>query len=85
MGLRVDQNVVDDAACIRVGVTIHRFGGTFVVLAVRERRKTNGAAIAHVVTHGMACTIASLVVYRLCRLGVSNFPEGVVFSWKNGR
>lgn len=22
---------------------------------------------------------------RLCRLGVSSFPEGVVFSWKNGR
>ena len=83
--MRVDQNVVDDAACIRVGVTIHRFGGTFVVLAVRERRKTNGAVIAHVVTHGMACTIAPRGVYRLCRSGVSSLPEADVFSWENGR
>lgn len=45
------------------------------------REKTYGAAIAHVITHSMHHRAQVLYLLRLS--GVSNLPEGDVFSWEN--
>jgi uncharacterized damage-inducible protein DinB len=42
--------------------------------------KSQGAAIAHVLTHGMHHR--AQVLYLLRRLGVKELPEGDVFSWE---
>lgn len=45
------------------------------------RDKSYGAAIAHVITHSMHHR--AQVLYLLRRLGVTDLPEGDVFSWEN--
>jgi uncharacterized damage-inducible protein DinB len=45
------------------------------------REKTYGAAVAHVITHSMHHRAQVLYLLRLS--GVTNLPEGDVFSWEN--
>jgi uncharacterized damage-inducible protein DinB len=45
------------------------------------QEKTFGTAIAHVITHSMHHR--AQLLYMLRRLGVSDRPEGDVFSWEN--
>jgi len=45
------------------------------------RQKTFGAGIAHLVTHSMHHR--AQILYLLRRVGVTNLPEGDVFSWEH--
>lgn len=47
------------------------------------QQKSFGTAIAHVITHSMHHRAQLLYMLRLS--GVTNLPEGDVFSWEHGR
>ena len=51
------------------------------VLDDPPRQKTFGGGIAHLITHSMHHR--AQLLYMLRRLGVTNLPEGDVFSWEN--
>jgi uncharacterized damage-inducible protein DinB len=72
-----------DLARVAHGVALRGTWNEYFVDTLDDppRRKTFGAAIAHLITHGMHHR--AQLLYMLRRLGVKDLPEGDVFSWEN--